>query len=364
MPIRRDKVSGIWQMDLKVPGLPRLRQSTGTTDKAQAQELYDKLKAERWRQVKLDEKPDRLFEAAAKRFLQLSEGQSDYATKARHVEYWLSKFPDRTLRSLTSDEIIDALPTHSAHKMKKATPLTGTTKNRYIATIKRIFTLSVEWDWIDKAPKLPTYEEPDVRVRWEPQEVIEDLIHRLRLHWMRDATVVAVATGLRETELFSLTTGQVNLSQCTAWVTHEGAKSGYARPVPLNDDACEVLERRIRKARERSASSKALVFTRRDDLETQIRQNDRRDFARACRAVGVADFHWHDLRHTWASWHVQRGTPLMVLKELGGWETIEMVQKYAHLAPSHVAAHASAVKFWSKSGSKEKAPVARPALSA
>ncbi|WZB62197.1 tyrosine-type recombinase/integrase [Achromobacter xylosoxidans] len=56
-------------------------------------------------------------------------------------------------------------------------------------------------------------------------------------------------------------------------------------------------------------------------------------------------FHWHDLRHTRASWHVQHGTPLMVLKELGGWETIEMVQKYAHLAPSHVAAHANAVKF-------------------
>lgn len=48
------------------------------------------------------------------------------------------------------------------------------------------------------------------------------------------------------------------------------------------------------------------------------------------------DVHFHDLRHTWASWHVQAGTPLMVLKQLGGREHIEMVQKYAHLAPTHL----------------------------
>ena len=61
------------------------------------------------------------------------------------------------------------------------------------------------------------------------------------------------------------------------------------------------------------------------------------------------DFPWHDIRHTWASWHVQGGTPLQVLKERGGWEVIDMVQRYAHLAPSHVAAHAATVKVWSNS---------------
>jgi hypothetical protein len=51
----------------------------------------------------------------------------------------------------------------------------------------------------------------------------------------------------------------------------------------------------------------------------------------------------------------------MVLKELGGWETLEMVQKYAHLAPSHVAAQANTVKSWSRLDGEEKTPLARVA---
>ncbi len=57
---------------------------------------------------------------------------------------------------------------------------------------------------------------------------------------------------------------------------------------------------------------------------------------KALRRARISDFRWHDLRHTWASWHVQRGTPLQVLKELGGWETLEMVQRYAHLSADHM----------------------------
>ncbi|MGE4337566.1 MAG: site-specific integrase, partial [Pigmentiphaga sp.] len=156
-----------------------------------------------------------------------------------------------------------------------------------------------------------------------------------------------------ETEILSLTPARIDLEQRNAWVTADGAKSGYARAVPLNDDAMAVLRRRLPKA-------KRLVFVRSRQRgpgeETPIQQIDRRILVRACAAVGIEDFRFHDFRHTWASWHVQRGTPLMVLKELGGWETIEMVQKYAHLAPSHVAAHANTVMFWSERGpEKEKA---------
>jgi integrase len=136
----------------------------------------------------------------------------------------------------------------------------------------------------------------------------------------------------------------------------EEAKSGYARAVPLNADVMKVLQRR-------AAAARKYIFKRpsRQGQPRKISQIDARCFKRACAAVGIADFRFHDLRHTWASWHVQRGTPLMALKELGGWETIQMVQKYAHLAPSHLAQHAETVTFWSQRAEKTRTPLARAA---
>ena len=46
------------------------------------------------------------------------------------------------------------------------------------------------------------------------------------------------------------------------------------------------------------------------------------------------------VRHTWASWDVQNGTPLFAVQELGGWESAEMVRRYAHLAADHLAPYA------------------------
>jgi integrase len=357
MPIRKDTSSGIYQISISPPGGgARIRCSAGTKDRQAAQEYHDRLKADLWRQVKLGEKPEKEFGDAAVRFLRESVGQKDYDTKVRHIAYWRKYFDGRTVRSLTADEIVEALPTHRIHKKKPPTPLANATLNRYLSTIRRMLNLCLEWEWIDKMPKLPLYAEPAVRVRWEPESVIAQLIKAMSTQWMRDAALVAVMTGMRESEQFGLRPKQVDLVLRTTHVTSEDAKSGYARSVPLNSDACEVLKRRLQLGHR-------WVFTRDNPAgePKRIAQHDSGIFNRACRAVGIEDFHWHDLRHTWASWHVQRGTPLMVLKELGGWETIEMVQKYAHLAPSHLAEHAGNVKILSRFAEQEKTPLIRAA---
>ena len=58
-------------------------------------------------------------------------------------------------------------------------------------------------------------------------------------------------------------------------------------------------------------------------------------------AVGITDFRFHDLCHTWASWHVTNVTSLQELMELGGWKSYDIVLRYAHLAPDHLS-HAAA----------------------
>ncbi len=49
----------------------------------------------------------------------------------------------------------------------------------------------------------------------------------------------------------------------------------------------------------------------------------------------VPDFRFHDLRHTFASRLAMEGVDLLTIKELGGWKSLSMVQRYAHLSPSH-----------------------------
>ncbi len=62
-----------------------------------------------------------------------------------------------------------------------------------------------------------------------------------------------------------------------------------------------------------------------------------RAWRKALKRAGIEDFRWHDLRHTWASWHRMQGTPTHELQQIGGWKTGAMVERYAHLAPDHLA---------------------------
>jgi integrase len=64
----------------------------------------------------------------------------------------------------------------------------------------------------------------------------------------------------------------------------------------------------------------------------------------ALRRAGIEDFRFHDLRHTWASWHRQAGTSCDELKDLGGWKSRVMVDRYAKFATEHLAVAAARIE--------------------
>jgi len=61
--------------------------------------------------------------------------------------------------------------------------------------------------------------------------------------------------------------------------------------------------------------------------------------------AGLPTLRWHDLRHTWATWHAAAGTPQAVLQALGGWETAAMPARYTHMAATHLRPHANAIRL-------------------
>ena len=65
----------------------------------------------------------------------------------------------------------------------------------------------------------------------------------------------------------------------------------------------------------------------------------------ALKRAGIENFRWHDLRHTWASWLIQEGVPIYALQEMGGWKSVEMVRRYAHLSPAHNLKYAQRIDF-------------------
>jgi integrase len=82
------------------------------------------------------------------------------------------------------------------------------------------------------------------------------------------------------------------------------------------------------------------VFTYKGKPVTQV---NTKAWHKALKRASIENFRWHDLRHTWASWLTQQGVPLNVIQEMGAWESPEMVQRYAHLAPEQFAQHAQVV---------------------
>ena len=169
--------------------------------------------------------------------------------------------------------------------------------------------------------------------------------------------IFPLATGLRQANVTGLEWSQVDLERRIAWIHPDQAKARKAISVPLNADAVLVIRRQLGKHPVRifthggrplaeantKAWRKALdrAGIRSFDDGLLVSDEKKRYPTRKPDEYKYTDFRWHDLRHTWASWHVQAGTPLHVLQELGGWASPEMVQRYAHLSAAHLADYAN-----------------------
>lgn len=323
MSLFKRKDSSSWWVKIIIDGR-KIQRSTGTDDKIKSQEFHDRLKAQMWEQHRLGVKPERSWKDAVVRWL------SETSEKATHDEdrrklVWLHTFlGDKMLNEITLD-VIDGI---KAAKLKEATKATT---NRYLALVRSILIRARdEWEWIDKAPKVRLFKETASRERSLTREQASKLLTELPEH-QREVVLFALATGLRQSNVLRLEWSQINLEQRHAWI--HGAQSKNRRPIaiPLNETAYGVLVRQQGKHSSR-------VFTFRGK---PLNSANKKAWIHALERAEITDFRWHDLRHTWATWQRQAGTPTHELQRLGGWRTGAMVERYAHLAPDHLAVAAA-----------------------
>jgi integrase len=230
-----------------------------------------------------------------------------------------------------ADEItLDVIDRVKAERLKT---VSKSTVNRYLAVVRSILLRARdEWEWIDKAPKVKLFREPPGRERSITVEQAEALLRELPAH-QRDVVLFTLATGLRQSNVLRLEWSHVNLESGHAWVDADQSKNRRPIAVPLNAKALEVLRRQIGKHPVR-------VFTY---AGKPLDRANTHAWQKARRRAGIQNFRWHDLRHTWATWHRQAGTPTHELQQLGGWRTSVMVERYAHLAPDHLAKAANRI---------------------
>jgi integrase len=303
-----------WWLSISHAG-KRLQKSTGTTEKVAAQRFHDQVKAELWQQQHLGVKPQHTWKEAVMRWLQESQHKRSLKEDQRHLRWVDSYLGDCTLSQITRD-LLERIATD-----KEKRDVEPSTVNRLMATVRCVLRKAErEWDWLDKAPNVRMRKEENKRIRWLTPVEAYGLIQELPPH-LSDMAAFTLATGLRCSNVTHLQWTEIDWSNQHAWIHPDQAKGKKAIPVPLNTNAIAILQKW-------QGKHPQFVFTYKD---VPIRQCNTKAWRKALIRAGIENFRWHDLRHTWASWHVQNGTSLHELQQLGGWRSHEMVLRYAHL---------------------------------
>jgi len=313
-----------WWIQFTTPDGRRVQQSAGTQIKQEAQELHDQLKAEAWRVKNLGEKPRHTWQEAVIRWLSESSHKKSIETDKIRLRWLHTHLHNSKLEEITKTKI-DAIKS-----AKQNEGVSNATVNRTLALLRSILNRAKQdWEWLDSTPSVRLFPENAARVRWLSHEESDRLIHELPEH-LKAMVRFTLSTGLRESNVTGLQWSQIDMQRHCAWIHADQAKGKKAIAVPLNNDALTVIRQQIGK-------HDTHVFTYKGNPVTRANNHA---WEKALIRAGITDFRWHDLRHTWASWHVQNGTPLHVLKELGGWSDLTMVLRYAHLSSKHLEEYA------------------------
>jgi integrase len=315
------KRGNIWWANYGKYGRPRsLETSSQTEARSRADAEFAKLYASTRLGIQ-----HRTWSDAVVAYLNESAAQKSLETTKLRLRWLHDRLDGTWLRDITTATverlIAEYQPNHAPASV-----------NRMMAALSAVLHMARRRGWIDAVPYIRKLHEDNNVVRWLTHQQAAELLRQLPPH-LNVMAAFTLATGLRASNVQYLQWSHVDLQRNVAWIDSADHKSGRAHHVPLNEAALTVLQaqRSLHPAWVFPYDGKPV-----DKVSTKA-------WHAALKRAGIENFRWHDLRHTWASWHVMAGTPLEVLMKLGGWQSLEMVMRYAHLAEQYTASYAANV---------------------
>ena len=258
------------------------------------------------------------------RYLSFAGYQRGVRTKKIHFAHFTRVWGSPPIHALT----VEVLDQYRALRLGEQ--VGPATINREMATLKHALSKAVEWKLLRKTAReeltaIKKYQEPDGRLRYLSEEAEAARLLQACDDSLRPIVMTALHTGMRKGELLNLTWDLVDMTQ--GFIRLKQTKNGKARALPFNETLWSLFSGL------RTRPDVPWVF---HDGAGRRHNDTRYPFEAACEDAGLTDFHFHDLRHTFASWLMMRGVPLATVSNLLGHASPTMTLRYAHLSPKHL----------------------------
>ncbi len=199
-----------------------------------------------------------------------------------------------------------------------------------LGLLRRMFNVArKQWKWKIGNPvsdiELPKVRNERVRYLSEAEHKrLFEALEKCEQKWLKPLVIIAMHTGLRLTNLCELKWSEVNLFSNMITIEAEAMKNDDYLGMPLTGRAVQVL-----KELHKTPCISGHVFH-----DNGVKLYDRklqRAFSDALMKAKIENFHFHDLRHTFASYLRQKGVDLHSISKLLGHKDLRMTKRYAHL---------------------------------
>jgi integrase len=322
---RKDR-PGFWASWIDATGKRRQRK-LGAHTLQQARTLLNAEKARVEKTVTMGYAPpsEETFAAVSQRFLQHQQARLTSRSYSRDKGIVISHLrPFFATSKLTDIRRVD-VQRFITHRSGKVSP--GSVVKE-VNVLKHILSLAVDWELIQvnpahrvKPPRLPAG-----RVRYLQPTELQAVLGECS-EWMRPIVVLAVSTGMRRGEILGLR--WLDVDRPGNRIMLPQTKNGEGRIVYLNSLAQQAIGAMGNPA----ALPKDRIFNGTQMVPDYVSQL----FVRACKAAGIEDFHFHDLRHTAASWMRMGGADIHTVAQILGHKDLRMAARYQHLSPAFLS---------------------------